>query len=93
VLQDLERLLRETTLTTVAFAIALGWSLYQVASGLGGLIVAALPNSDGDNPFGTRIGWTWGGHVFEFQGLLQGLIEFAVVLAVVLVVQRRSRPS
>jgi len=91
--EDLERLLRETTLTTVAFAIALGWSLYQVASGLGGLIVVALANSDGANPFGTRIGWTWGGHVFEFQGLLQGLIEFAVILAVVLVVQRRSRPS
>jgi hypothetical protein len=93
VLQDLERLLRETTLTTVAFAIALGWSLYQVASGLGGLVVVALPNSDGANPFGTSIGWTWGGHVFEFQGLLQGLIEFAVILAVALVVQRRSRRS
>jgi hypothetical protein len=31
--------------------------------------------------------------VFTFQPLLQGLIEFAVVVAVVLVVQRRSRPS
>jgi hypothetical protein len=91
--QDFERLLRETTLTTVAFAIALGWSLYQVASGLGYLIVAALQNSDGANPFQTGIGWTWGDHVFDFQPLLQGLIEFAVVLAVVLVVQRRSRPS
>ena len=90
-LQDFERLLRETTLTTVALAIALGWSLYQVASGLGGLIAGALPNSEGD-PFGTRIGWTWGGHAFEFQGLLQGLIELAVILALILVVQRRSRP-
>ena len=89
----MERLLRETTLTTVAFAIALGWSLYQVASGLGYLIVLALPNSGGANPFGTRIGWSWGGHIFEFQGLLQGLIEFAVILAVILVVQRRSRPG
>lgn len=93
VLQDLERLLRETTLTTVAFAIALGWSLYQVASGLGSLIVLALPNSDGGGPYGLSIGWTWRGHVFEFQSLLQGLIEFAVILAVILVVQRRSRPS
>jgi hypothetical protein len=92
--QDLERLLRETTLTTLAFAIALGWSLYQVASGLGGLIVLALQNSgDGDFPLPTGIGWTWDGHIFEFQPLLQGLIEFALVLAVVLLVRRRARSS
>lgn len=94
--QDLERLLRETTLTTVAFAVALGWSLYQVASGLGYLIVLALQDSGGgdDGPFQRPgIGWTWGGHIFDFQGLLQGLIQFVVVLVVALLIRRRFRPS
>jgi hypothetical protein len=92
----LERLLRETTLTTVVFAIALGWSLYQVASGLASLIVLALQNNSdgGDNPypFPPGIGWTWGGHIFDFQALLQGLIEFALVLTVALLIRRRFRP-
>jgi hypothetical protein len=93
--QDLERLLRETTLTTVVFAIALGWSLYQVASGLASLIVLALQDSGGADYEILRpgIGWTWGGHIFNFQGLLQGLIEFVVVLAVALIIRRRFRPS
>lgn len=100
--QDLERLLRDTTLTTLAFAIALGWTLYQVATGVATFITIALDSSE-SNPFLGAISsggwipgvltWEWGNHVFVFQPILQGLIEFAVVLAVVLVVQRRSRRS
>jgi len=86
--------LRETTLATVAFAIALGWSLYQVASGMASLIVLALQDSGGADFEIQRpgIGWTWGGHIFNFQGLLQGLIELVVVLAVALLIRRRFRP-
>jgi hypothetical protein len=90
---ELDRLLRDTTLTTLAFAIGLGWSLFQVVEGLGGLITGALTNSGGESPFYPLLGWTWGGHIFDFQPLLSGLIEFAVVLGVVLLVRRRVRST
>ena len=85
--------MQDTTLTSLAFAIALGWSLIQVVEGLGALITTALPNSGGgDYPFPV-LGWTWGGHIFDFQQLLYGVIEFAVVLVVFLLVRRRPRSS
>lgn len=95
--QDLERLLREATLTTLAFAIALGWALYQAVSGLAYLITTALTSVDSTNEgFGFGLGqltWRLGNHVFAFAPLIQGLIEFAVVLTVVLLVRRRFRPT
>jgi hypothetical protein len=92
--QDFERLGRDTTLTTLGFAIALGWSLFQVASGLGYLITTALQRFDnvGDGLVG---GLTWGigNRILAFGPLLQGLIEFGAVLAVFLIVARSSRRS
>jgi hypothetical protein len=89
---ELERLLRNTTLTALAFVIALGWSLYQVGVGVASLITLGLQDtsSEGGNP---PVSVVWGEHVFYFQPLLQDLIALAAVLAVVLVVQRWSRPS
>jgi len=89
---ELKLLLRNTTLTALAFVIALGWSLYQVAVGVGSLITLGLRNTsseDGNPP----VSVVWGEHVFYFQPLLGDLITLAVVLAVVLAVQRRSRAS
>jgi hypothetical protein len=88
----LKQLLQDTTLTSLAFAIALGWSLIQVAEGLGALITGALPHSGGDFPF-PLLGWTLGGHILDFQQLLYGLIELALVLVVFLLVRRRARSS
>ena len=51
---DLEQLLRDTTLTTLVFAIALGWSLFQVVSGLGYLIVGAFQKTSPDDLYGGR---------------------------------------
>ena len=89
---ELKLLLRNTTLTALAFVIALGWSLYQVGNGVASLITLGLQNTSqaSDNP---PISVVWGEHVFYFQPLLHDLIALAAVLAVVLVVQRRSRPS
>lgn len=92
--RDFERLLRDTTLTTLAFAIALGWSLFQVASGLGYLITTALQSFDnvGDGLVG-GLTWEVGSHIFAYGPLLQGLIEFGAVLTVFLLVARLSRRS
>jgi large-conductance mechanosensitive channel len=91
----LERLLREATLTTLAFAIALGWAFYQAVSGLAALITNALPSlNEAEGQFGLGpLAWRLGNHVFAFAPLIQGLIEFAVVLALVLLVRRRFRPA
>jgi hypothetical protein len=89
---ELKLLLRNTTLTALAFVIALGWSLYQVAVAVGSLITLGLQNtsSEGGNP---PLSVVWGEHVFYFQPLLLDLIALAAVLAVVLAVQRWSRPT
>ena len=92
---ELERLLREVTLITLTFAIALGWSLYQTASGLAGFVTTALQRfstSDLSSPFGD-LSWTVGHHVLVFGPLLRGLIELTFVVAVILAVRRGSEAA
>ncbi len=92
---DLEQLLRETTLRTLAFAIALGWSLFQVASGLSYFITTLLQrfstsSSDlGSAPYLGGLSWQVGHRIVAVGQLLAGLLELAAVLAVALLVQRR----
>jgi hypothetical protein len=89
---ELERLLRDTRLTTVGFALALGWALYKVGVSVASLITLGLKDtgSEGGKP---PLSVGWGDHIFYFEPLLQDLIALAVVLAVVLVVHRRSQAS
>jgi hypothetical protein len=93
--QDLERLLREATLTALAFAIALGWALYQAASGFAYLITTGLTSFDDADTavVGGSLTWRLGKHVLVFAPLIQGLVELAVVLVLVLLVRRRFRPA
>jgi hypothetical protein len=84
---EFDHLLRDVTLTTLAFAIALGWSLFQAANGLGILIVGALQRTDGPGP---GLSFALGRHLFVFEQLLVGLVELGAVLAVVLLVRRRT---
>jgi hypothetical protein len=95
--EALDKLLRDLTLVTVALAIALGWSLFQFASGVSELVTTFLieyPESAEGNlarTFGfTRpLTWTVGDRVLTFGALLAGTIELAVVVAVALFVRRR----
>ena len=92
--RDLDGLFRDTTLTTLAFAIAFGWSLFQVASGLGSLITTAVHGYDtGGDSFGVvgALVWKVGDHFVVFDQLVQGLIAFGVVLTVFLLVPRSAR--
>ena len=90
--RDVEKLLRDTTLTTLAFAIALGWSLFQVAEGVATLIAAALERV-GPAEFGRdgMLSWHVAERVFIFGPLVVGLIELGVVLAAIALL-RRARP-
>jgi hypothetical protein len=89
---DLERVLRDVTLTTLALAIALGWSLYETVYGLAYFITTLLQRfSPSELAGGGSLGdlsWPVGNHVLAFGPLLRGLIEVSVVLVVVAFVRR-----
>jgi hypothetical protein len=87
---DLEQLLRDTKLTMVALAIALGWSLFQVGQGVENLVIGAIHRTE-NSPGGLSFGIAR--HYFYFDPLLIDLIVFALILAVALFVQRRFRSS
>ena len=91
---ELDGLLRDITLRTLTFAIALGWSLFQLARGVASFIDALLthlPSSAADAPYftGQDGGLTWvvGRRVVALDGILLGLVELAFVLAVAAVVR------
>ena len=90
--------LRDVQLSTLALAIALGWSLYQTALGVGtfieGVTTRASPESGctGYVPgLGTGLTWVWGDHVFSFGQFVMGLIELVTVLLIAALVRRHSR--
>jgi hypothetical protein len=88
---DLEELLREVTLITLAFAIALGWSLYQVASGFAYFVSILLQRFSAEE-FGSPasdLSWQVGHRVLAFGALVRGLVELGLVLGVILLVRRR----
>jgi hypothetical protein len=90
---SLELLLRETPLVPVGAGIALGWSLYRVANELGTLVVSLTVRFDrgafagSDGALDVRIG----DRFVNFAPLVQNLLTFAVVLAVVLYALARTR--
>jgi hypothetical protein len=95
---DIERLLRDATFTTIAFAIAFGWALLQLAQGVSYLVTEAVQKTPGGVAGGPDSGLAFavGNHVFDFQPLVAGLVQFGVVLLVVLLLRRwvgaRPRP-
>jgi hypothetical protein len=96
---ELDRFLEDVTLLTVAFAIALGWSLYSVAHGVANCIdelTVHYPPSDqssfpsGGNANG-ELSWDLGRHVITLDPILVGLLQLAIVLAVAMYVRSRMR--
>ena len=93
--EELDKLLEDLTLLTIAFAIALGWSLFQVAHGVAtfidGLTVHLPTSTDGAPFFGQGSGLTWvvDRRIVTLDGLLTGLVELASVLLVAVFVRSR----
>jgi len=96
--------LRDVQLSTLAFAIALGWSLFQLAEGVAAFIEGlAIHTHDGTEAFsytaslypqqGGGLTWTWGHHLFYFGQFVLGLIEVCVVLSVAALARRYTRRS
>lgn len=94
---SLDRLLRDLTLVTLALAIALGWTLFQVAQGAAQLVSTLLidyPRSAdtfGSIRYSEPLTWVVGDRILTFGPLLRGVVELAVVLAVAMLVYRQSR--
>jgi hypothetical protein len=93
--QNFDRLIRDLTLTTFALAIAGGWALFQVASGLANTITVLLNHFPPDelrsssSYFGV-LAWRVGGRILTLGDLVKGLIELAVVVAVALWIRSRQ---
>jgi hypothetical protein len=90
----LDRLLRDATLVTLALALALGWTLVLVAQGVSETVSSLLthyPESELlDLQGGRPLTWAVGGRIFTINSLVTGLVAFAVVVAVALLVRRRT---
>ncbi len=91
---DLERLLDDITLVTLALAIAVGYALFQFAHGVAVLVDGAATHLPSGDLFGgvSGYGLTWqvGHHLLSFDSLVVGAIELVVALAAAVWVARRS---
>ncbi|MFL5938500.1 MAG: hypothetical protein ACJ744_16215 [Gaiellaceae bacterium] len=92
--EHLDRLLAQTTLVTLALAIAVGWSLFQVAKGVADLVNGLLTNYPDGTGFGVvartqPATWVLGDRVLTFTTLIEGVVELAVVLVVAVLIYRR----
>ncbi len=93
--EHLDRLLAQTTLVTLTLAIAIGWSLFQVAKGVADLVNGLLTEPAGSG-FGVFVRsqpatWIVHGRVLTLTTLVEGLVELAVVLLVAVLIARRPR--
>jgi hypothetical protein len=87
----LDRILRDATLVTLALALALGWTLVLTAQGIADTVSTLLNHYQQSDLLDPRpLTWIVGGRLLTFYSLVTGLIAFAVVLIVALLVRKRA---
>src|SRR5579872_2775543 len=89
----LDRLLDDLTLLMLTFAVALGWSLYELAHGIALFVDGLFVHVSGGtgNAYltaGNGADWVVGGRIFTLDGVVIGLIELTAVLGVIVLVQK-----
>ena len=93
--ETVDRLLRDATLVTFALALALGWTLVLLAQGVAETVTTLLthyPDSDLIDLSGGRpLTWAVGGRILTLNSLASGLVAFAAVVTVAVVIERRAR--
>jgi hypothetical protein len=92
---QLKALLRDATLVRLALAIALGWSLFQVAKGVADVVSGLLTSYPSATDYrvavrGQPLTWIVGDRVLSFWTLLIGVIEFAVVVGAALLARAKA---
>jgi large-conductance mechanosensitive channel len=89
--------MHQTTLLTLAAAIAIGWSAVELAQAISTTIVAFLNETpdaglpEGLHLFTDTLSVEIGDHVLTFGPVLDRLIAFALVVGAVMLVIRRRR--
>jgi hypothetical protein len=72
---------RRLSLLTLMLGVALGWSLFEIARGVGVLVTTLLEHVPSESFYDYQpLTWHVGGRVFLFQELVEGLIELGVLL-------------
>src|SRR5947207_15977958 len=94
---ELDNLLRDVTLTTLSFAVALGWSLYQLAHGVAVFIDNLTTHVPSDlhsySVPGAGLTWVVGHRVVALDGLLIGLLALPAAVLGPVVARRPPRPT
>jgi hypothetical protein len=91
VLAAVEDVLDDLKLTTLAFAIAIGWSIYQVAYGVAQVVEGLTSHVSSDDIGGVAGGsmtWVIGHRVLTLDTLVAGLVELTVALVIAALVRR-----
>jgi len=94
--EAIEGLFRDVTFITLALAIAVGWSLFQVAAGFGDLVMALLTDYPSDaeitaSQLYAPLTWDVGGRIVTLGPLVRGLVELGVVIVVAWLVRDHAR--
>jgi hypothetical protein len=72
---------RRLSLLTLMLGVALGWSLFEIARGIGVLVTTLLEHVPSESFYDYQpLTWHVGRRVFLFQELVEGLIELGLLL-------------
>jgi hypothetical protein len=86
---------RRLTLLTLLLGVALGWSLFEIARGVGVLVTTLLKHVPDEGLYGYQpLAWQVGDRVILLQELVEGLIELGLLLLLTARIARiRRRPE
>jgi hypothetical protein len=82
----------DRTLVKLALSVTAGFVLWDLLRGLSILLIVALSNADNVFRF-EPLSWRIGGRTVSLYELAQGGVEAAVLLLLVWLLRRRSRPE
>jgi len=96
--EHFDRLLAQTSLVTLALAIAIGWSLFQVAKGVADLVNGLLTEYPNGSQLISYVNsqpatWIVQGRVLTFTMLIQGIVELTIVLIAAALIVRRKQTN
>jgi hypothetical protein len=83
---------RRLSLLTLMLGVALGWSLFEIARGVGVLVTTLLKHVPSESFYDYQpLTWQVGGRVLLFQEIVEGVIELGLVLLLIAGIARIRR--
>jgi hypothetical protein len=85
---------RRLSLLTLMLGVALGWSLFEIARGIGVFVTTLLKHVPNEGLYQYQpLAWQVGGRVIVLQEVVEGLIELGLLLLLTAGIARFRRPS